>query len=256
MAFQGEVVLITGAASGMGRLAAQRMAKGGAKVAAIDLNEEGLRQTASADPERIRVYPQDVTDVRGVSELVARIEREQGAIDRVYNAAAIMPTGLLLDQSPELINRITEINYFGTVNVTMATLPRMLQRGRGDLIQFASVAGWTPTLHFGAYNASKFAVVAFADVLYHENRGKGVRMVCVCPPPVATPLLDQAKSQPKILDAVGPPLAPDAVLDAIEQGLERGNFWVFPGRGTGFGVALRRWFPGLVWRFAHRIEGI
>ena len=99
-----------------------------------------------------------------------RVESELGPIDRVMNAAAIMPTERLLNQDADLINRIMAINYGGTVNVTMAVLPGMLRRGRGDLVNFASVAGWLPTLHFGAYNASKFAVVAFTEVLYHENR--------------------------------------------------------------------------------------
>jgi NAD(P)-dependent dehydrogenase (short-subunit alcohol dehydrogenase family) len=62
-----------------------------------------------------------------------------------------------------------------------------------DNINFASMAGWMPILYLGAYNASKFAVVAFSEVLYHQNRNRGVRFACVCPPPVSTPLLKQAK---------------------------------------------------------------
>lgn len=253
MAFRGRVALITGAASGMGRLAARRLAAGGAQVAALDVNEAGLRETRG-DDERIRPYVVDVTDARAVGDAVRTVESELGPIDRVMNAAAIMPTDRLLDQSAELIHRIMAINYNGTVNVTLATLPGMLERGRGDLVNFASVAGWMPTLHFGAYNASKFAVVAFTEVLAHENRGRGVRFACVCPPPVATPLLDQAKSQPKVLKQL-PPIAPETVLDAIERDLERGRLMVFPDRVAAFTVWLRRHFPGLLWRNIHRVEG-
>lgn len=255
MAFRGNVALVTGAASGMGRLSCRRLAAAGARVAAVDLNEEGLRETAGTG-DAIRAYAQDVTDARGVEELVGRIESELGPVDRVMNAAAIMPTGFLLDQDTETIHRIMDINYGGIVNVTRAVLPSMLERGSGDVVNFASVAGWSPTLHFGAYNASKFAVVAYSEVLFHENRGKGVRICCVCPPPVETPLLQQAKSKPKMLDRMGKPIAPDEVLDAIEAGLEKGRLFVFPGRGTRFGVLMRRWFPGLVWRIVHRVEGV
>jgi len=254
MAFRGQVALVTGAASGMGRLACRRLAAGGARVAAVDVNEEGLRETAAGAPA-IRACVQDVTDARAVAELVRRVEADLGPIDRVMNAAAIMPTGLLLDQDTALINRIMDINYGGTVNVTRAALPGMLERGRGDLVNFASLAGWSPALHFGAYNASKFAVVAFSEVLHHENRGKGVRMVCVCPPPVDTPLLDQAKSKPKILERMGKPIAPESVLDAIEAGLEAGQLFIFPGRGTRLNVLLRRLFPAFVWRLDHMAEG-
>lgn len=253
MAFHGKVALVTGAASGMGRLAARRLAAGGARVAALDVNEPGLRETRG-DDERIRTVTVDVTDARAVADAVRAVEAELGPIDRVLNAAAIMPTERLLAQDPELVNRIMAINYGGTVNVTLAVLPGMIERRRGDLVNFASVAGWMPALHFGAYNASKFAVVAFTEVLAHENRGRGVRFACVCPPPVATPLLDQAKSQPKVL-ALQPPIAPETVLDAIERDLERGRLMVFPDRNAAVAVWLRRHLPRLVWWNIHRAEG-
>jgi NAD(P)-dependent dehydrogenase (short-subunit alcohol dehydrogenase family) len=278
MAFHGKVVLVTGAGSGLGRLAARRLAAGGASVAGIDIDEKGLEETAAHHEsdgglalgetvsvtgardqllrrQTMRTAVVDVTDGGAVRSEVAKIESELGPIDRVVNAAAIMPTSLLMDQDLDEIHRIMRINYGGVVNVTMATLPGMIERRRGDLIQFASMAGWVPTPHFGAYDASKFAVVAFSEVLYHENRGKGVRIVCVCPPPVATPLLDQATSRPKLL-ATTPPIAPEVVLESIERALEAGKLWAFPGRGTAILWRIRRFLPGLVWRRMHRLEGI
>lgn len=254
MAFNGSVALVTGAGSGMGRLAARQLAAQGARVAALDVNEAGLLETAR-DSSNIRPYPLDVTDEPAVSATVRRIQTELGPVDRVMNAAAIMPTDLLLNQDARLINRITEINYFGTVNITMATLPGMIERGHGDLINFASIAGWLPAMHFGAYNASKFAVVAFTEVLYHENRKSGVRFACVCPPPVATPLLDQAKSQPKVLEGL-PPIAPEKVLSAIERGLERGRLMIYPDMVSAVTQRLRRFFPNLMWLGSHRTEQI
>ncbi|RIL02555.1 MAG: short-chain dehydrogenase [Proteobacteria bacterium] len=253
MAFGGKVALVTGAASGMGRLAARRLASGGAAVAALDVNEAGLALTRG-DDARIHAYAVDVTDARAVAETVRRVESELGPVDRVMNAAAIMPTDRLLEQDAKLVNRIMAINYGGTVNVTYAVLPGMIERRRGDLVNFASVAGWMPSLHFGAYNASKFAVVAFTEVLAHENRGSGVRFACVCPPPVATPLLDQAKSQPKILSEL-PPIQPETVLDAIERDLERGKLMVFPDRNASAAVWMRRHLPRLLWWNLHRVEG-
>jgi NAD(P)-dependent dehydrogenase (short-subunit alcohol dehydrogenase family) len=254
VAFDGRVVLVTGAASGMGRLAARRLAGAGASVAAFDLNEEGLSETA-AGHDSIRARALDVSNARAVADAVAGLEAELGPIDRVYNAAAIMPTAFLLEQDLDDIHRIMHVNYGGVVNVSKAVLPGMIARGRGDLVNFASLAGWIPTPHFGAYNASKFAVVAFTEVLHHENRNRGVRFACVCPPPVRTPLLDQAKSRPKILDEV-PPIEPEVVLDAIERSLEKGRLWVFPGRDSGIAWRLRRFLPGLFWWRLHRIERI
>jgi len=254
MAFRGKTALITGGGSGMGRLACRRLAAAGAKVAAIDVNEEGLRETAR-DQDGIHTYGLDVTDERAVTETIAKIEDELGPLDRVVNAAAIMPTGLLTSQDMRLINRIMEINYCGTVNVTMATLPGMIARGSGDLVNFASIAGWLPAAHFGAYNASKFAVVAFMEVLYNENRKSGVRMACVCPPPVATPLLDQAKSQPKVLE-LAPPIKPEKVLDAIERGLDRGKLMVYPDVSSAITQRMRRFIPNFMWANIRRSEGL
>ena len=254
MGSDARVVVVTGGASGMGRLAARRMARAGAAVAAFDVNEQGLRETASGQ-DGIRIRDLDVSDARAVERALREVESELGPVDRVYNAAAIMPTAFLLDQDVADIHRIMAINYGGVVNVSKAVLPGMLERGRGDLINFASLAGWIPTPHFGAYNASKFAVVAFTEVLHHENRGRGLRFACVCPPPVRTPLLDQAKSQPKLLAEV-PPIEPEVVLDAIETSLAKGRLWVFPGRDSAMAWRVRRFLPGLFWRRLHRIEGI
>jgi NAD(P)-dependent dehydrogenase (short-subunit alcohol dehydrogenase family) len=253
MSFAGQVVFVTGGGSGMGRLAAQRMADSGARVAVVDVNESGLAETAEGF-EGIHTWRLDVTDNQAVLATVKEVEDRLGPIDRVYNAAAIMPTGLLMEQDTETITRIMDVDYNGLVHVAKATLPGMLERGRGDLINFASIAGWGPTMHFGAYNAAKFAVVAFSEVLFHENRGQGVRIIAVCPPPVATPLLDQATSKPKVLE-MGKPIPPGRVLDAIERDLAKGKPFCFPTAQTKLAQIMRRFAPGLVWSMVHRVEG-
>lgn len=254
MAFQGKVALVTGAGSGMGQVAVRRLARQGAKVAAVDLNQKGLEETAQG-LANVRPFACDVSDTRAVRDLIASVEAELGPIDRVVHAAGIMPSGLLTTQTTELILKVMAINYGGTVNLSMATLPGMLERRRGDLILFGSVAGWLPSMHFGAYTASKFAVVSFAEVLYHENRNKGVRIVCVCPPPVKTPLLNQVTSNPKTMD-LAKFLTPDQVIDAIESGIEAGKFFVFPGKEAIWHVRARRFIPDLLWKQMHKIEGI
>ncbi len=249
---QSKVVLITGAASGMGRVAAQRMAQAGAKVAALDLNQEGLRATADGYPT-IRTWSIDVTDAQAVQKTVNEVEAELGPIDRVYNAAGIMPTAHILDQEIETIHRIMAVNYGGVVNIAKATMPKMVERRRGILINFASIAGWVPYLHFGAYNASKFAVVAFTEVLHEETRDSDVQIICVCPPPVDTPLFDQVKSAPAAPNEL-PFLTPERVIDAIEKGIASKKLWVFPGPLTSTMWRIRRFLPRLNWWSLHRIE--
>ncbi len=255
MAFEGKVALITGAGSGMGQLAAWRLAAAGVKVAALDINAKGLAQTAEGKPN-IKTYVLDVTSTEAVNQTVASVEQELGPIDRVINAAAIMPFGKLLDQPTEQIHRLMAINFGGLVNITKATLPGMLKRGKGDFIGFSSMLGQMPTLMTGGYAATKFAVSCFTEVLYHENRNKGVRFVCVCPPAVKTPLLQQAVDTvwPKILDG-NPPIKPEEVLDALEVSLEKGEFWCMPGKNTRLGYVMRRLLPDAVWKNIHKVEG-
>lgn len=255
MALEGRVALVTGAASGMGRLSARRLAEAGAIVAAVDVAEEPLAELARSH-ERVRAHPCDVSDTAAVAKLVAEVEEGLGEIHRVMSAAAIAPSGLLAEQDPEEILRMMRINYGGVVNVTHAVLPRMLGRGRGELVNFGSLAGWLPSPYLGAYNATKFAVNSFSEVLWHENRGRGVKILCVCPPIVETPMLRQMKDGAREMVEAAPRIQPEEVLDAIEAGLDEGRPFVFPGRGTTAAWRIRRWLPGLIWRRLHSTTGI
>lgn len=250
----GKVLFITGAGSGMGQLSAKRALRDGWSVAAVDISASGL--DALGDSPKLLKLVADVTDAAAVQAAVDQTEAMLGPIDRVTNAAAIMPLGLLTEQRLDVINKIMAINYGGLVNVTKAALPKLLARGRGEFISYASMAGHWPILYFGAYGAAKAAVVTFTEVLHHENRDSGVRFVCVCPPTVATPLLKQAKDTvwPKVLD-VFPPITPESVLDEVERSIARGKFWCFPGPLTALVWRMRRLLPGLLWWQVHRVEG-
>jgi NAD(P)-dependent dehydrogenase (short-subunit alcohol dehydrogenase family) len=250
----GRICLVVGAGSGIGRAAARRWAAEGGIVAAADVNEAGLAETARGLPG-IRVRWLDVTEPEAVALAVKEIESQLGPIERVYNGAAIQPTSLLLEQDVNEIHRVMQNNYGGLVNVSLAVLPAMLARGRGVLINFASIAGWIPNLHFGAYNASKFASVAFTEVLHHENRGKGVQILCVCSGGVDTPLRAQGLSKPRILEVGPAPQSPESVIDAIERAIGRDQLFVFARWQTKAGYWLRRFLPGVMWWIDHRTEG-
>jgi NAD(P)-dependent dehydrogenase (short-subunit alcohol dehydrogenase family) len=250
-----KVVFITGAGSGMGQLAAKRALAEGSAVAALDVNTSGLELLGSA--KNLLKLVVDITDPVAVKAAVEQTEKELGPIDRVINAAAIMPLGLLMEQYLNIMHRIMAINYGGLINVAKAALPGMLGRSRGEFISFASAVGYVPAIYFGAYTASKFAVVAFTEVLRNENRKSGVRFACVAPPGVATPLLNlpEGTVRPKSLDQT-PPLSPDEVLDAIESGIARGKFLIMPGLGTKISYLLRRLSPDLAWWLVRKIEGL
>lgn len=253
MPFAGKVALVTGAASGMGQLSAWRLAADDVRVVALDVDEEGLARTARRAPQ-IEPVVVDVRDVDRLDDLVVDVENRLGPIDRVVNAAAIAPARKLAEQQLDEILRVMQINYSGVVTVTKVVLPRMLDRRRGDLIQFGSLAGWVPSQRFGAYSATKAAVISFTETLAHELDGSGLRVVCVCPPVVDTPMLDQVKEHgPKSLERQ-PRIRPEAVLDSIEQALDRGDLFAFPGRGTATIWRVRRFLPSILWKRIDALE--
>jgi NAD(P)-dependent dehydrogenase (short-subunit alcohol dehydrogenase family) len=253
---QDKIVLITGGGSGMGQQAARLCAEAGAVVALLDVNEAGMADTCAMG-STIHAFPADITDFAAVQAATDKIESELGPIFRVYNAAAIMPFGKLIEQDNAVAHKIMDINYGGLLNISQAALPRMVERGEGEFISFASMAGIIPTMITGVYSASKAAVAFHTEILYHENINSGVKFACVCPPPVNTPLLQQGKDThwPKMIEAGPNPVTPVEMINAIEDHLSRDKFWVFYGKGAKLGPLMRRLAPGLIWKQVHDTEG-
>lgn len=247
------VAFITGAASGMGRLYAGRLLAQGWQVAAIDLSADAL--DALGDSRSLLKIVADVRDFTAIDAAARRTEQELGPITRVVNCAAIMPLGAVLDGDPQTVHRLFDINVGGMVNVTKATMPQMLSRGAGEFISFASLAGHVPIFFMGAYGATKAAVVAYTETLYQETRGQGVQVLCVCPPAVQTPLLQQGKDTrwPKFLDVL-PPITPERVIDAVEKAIGTRRFWVFPGWYARPSAIVRRLTPGFLWWVVRMFE--
>ncbi len=247
------VALITGAGSGMGQSCARRLLAAGWSVAALDVDAAGLARLGQS--AQLVTLPVDVRDEAAIEASVERIESRLGPVTRVVHAAAIMPLGPLLEMDAATVRRICEVNFLGLVHVSHATLPRMLARGHGEFVSFASISGQVPIFYMGAYAASKAAVIAYTEVLAQEISGRGVQVLCVCPPAVRTPLLEQGRATrwPRFLD-VFPPITAEAVLDAVDRALRRKRFWVHPGWYTRPSLWARRLAPGLLWRVVRAVE--
>jgi NAD(P)-dependent dehydrogenase (short-subunit alcohol dehydrogenase family) len=253
MSYRSRVAVVTGAASGMGQLSAWRLAADDVRVLAVDVDARGLARTARRVPQ-VDTAVVDVRDVDQVQAVVDEFTARVGPIERLVNAAAIAPARQLADQPVEEIRRVMDINYGGVVTMTKAVLPSMLERGTGDLVQFGSLAGWLPSQRFGAYSATKAAVISFTETLAHELADAGLRIVCVCPPVVDTPLLEQVKEHgPKGLEKQ-PKIRPEVVLDSIERALDRGELFAFPGLGTKTLWRVRRFAPNVLWNRIDSLE--
>jgi NADP-dependent 3-hydroxy acid dehydrogenase YdfG len=156
--------LVTGAAHGLGALAAKRLAAAAWDVVAVDVDEIGLAKTALRSPN-MHVRRCDVTDPGAVADVLAMT----GPVHRVVHAAAITPAGAVLEQPASEIEHVLRTNVLGAVHVTGATLPGMLARGAGELFLCPDPSG-------PAANAAAAAVGAYADALWAEHGGQGVTL--------------------------------------------------------------------------------
>ena len=242
------VAVVTGAASGMGKLMTARLRDAGWAVAAVDL--PGPKLDAVAAETGAAPHPCDVSDDRQVNSTTASIGDQFGAIDRLVNAAGIALSGRIEDLPGDAFERSMNVNYLGTVRWVKAVLPGMRSRGSGEVVLFASLAGWMPTPAMAAYTATKFAVVGFAETLAMELKGSDISLRCVCPAGVQTPMLDDIMAQgiPERLKNLSPIAAPEQVIDAIEASLTRrqNGIYVFPGVPAKLLWRVRRLSPQLL----------
>jgi NAD(P)-dependent dehydrogenase (short-subunit alcohol dehydrogenase family) len=246
------VAVVTGGASGLGRIFALRMAAQGIQVAVVDRNSEALSSVAW-ESSRIHAVRCDVSSSAELSAAFAEIESELGTIDRLVTCAAIMPTSKLAEQDTREIRGVMAVNYGGTVNAVQAVLPAMAQRGAGELIIFGSTGGSVLVPDCGAYCASKAATNLYAEMLIEEMRGSGVRVMLVCPALVDTPLLQQAvaTSNPKVIaDSIAKNrfTDPEFIIDEVEKAFRKRTEILMPGAEAKAVMWLRRMSPGLLWR--------
>jgi NAD(P)-dependent dehydrogenase (short-subunit alcohol dehydrogenase family) len=253
----GKVAIVTGGASGMGQITARRLARQGAKVAIFDVNEKGLQDTA-AESNNITAFRCDISSLQDVEAKVAQVAAELGPIELLVHAAALMPSHKLIDHTHEGMEKLFRINYFGTTYMVRAVLPAMLERRRGRIIAFGSIAGIALVPKMGAYCATKAAVNAYIEVLQNEIRASGVRVHLVCPPAVNTPLVDQtiATDTPgSIIEAKksGRLADPEKMIDAIEKGVRKDQDIIYP-KEAKLLYLWRALLPKLWWKVVMNFE--
>ncbi len=179
-----KVVLITGSSSGFGLLIAARLALKGHKVIATMRNlnkKEELLQRLLDRGGDVQILPLDVTKIGTIRQTVNQVIEEHGRIDILINNAGFGMGGFFEDLSDEEIHEQFDVNFFGVQNVTRVILPYMRRQEKGRIINISSMAGFSASPCFSAYNASKWALEAFSESLYYELKPFGINVVLVEP---------------------------------------------------------------------------
>jgi meso-butanediol dehydrogenase / (S,S)-butanediol dehydrogenase / diacetyl reductase len=183
--------LVTGAAGGIGRAIAGRLAADGYRVAIVDVDEAGLSATSAGAGSQVRPFPADVTDAMAVEDVLAAVTDSWDVPGVVVNAAGISSMALLVDVSEDDWDRHMAVNAKGTFLVMRAALRRMIPRRAGTIINIASVAGIEGSDLLSHYSASKFAVVGLTQAAAKEVARHGIRVNAVCPGLIRTPMQDR-----------------------------------------------------------------
>ncbi len=194
--FAGSSAIVTGGASGIGKALAHELVDRGATVLVADIDEIGARSVAEAATRRrpgaATAIALDVTDPDAVAEAVGRFADHRGGLDFLFNNAGIGIGGEVGDLVLAHWQRVIDVNLMSVVHGVNAAYPRMIDQGRGHIVNTASLSGLVPSPLLVPYSTTKHAVVGLSVGLRVEAAGHGVRVSVVCPGVIETPLLDRA----------------------------------------------------------------
>lgn len=224
-----KVIVITGAGSGIGRELTLQLLKKNANVAGIDIHENALVETqkiAGVGDDRFKGFVLDISDKTKADALPDAVIKHFGAVDGIINNAGIIQKFIHVnDLAIEDINRVMNVNFYGTLYLTKAFLPHFLLRSEAHVVNISSMGGFIPFPGQTIYGAAKAAVKLLTEGLYAELKDTNVRVTVVHPGAIATNITEnsglgkpktEANSQQAKM-ALSAPKAAEIIIKAIEK---------------------------------------
>lgn len=252
------VAVVTGAASGIGRALAVRLAKAGAQLAIADVNEAGLQATARLVQTKCTTHRVDVSDEQRMQDFVQEVVTAHGRANLVINNAGVALLGTFEELSTADIAWLMGVNFWGVVYGTKYFLPVLQQQPTAHLVNVSSIFGIIGFPGQSAYNASKFAVRGFTEALRHELEDSTVRISCVHPGGIKTNIARSARvgaNAQSVKTSLEEghfeklaPTTPEQAAERIVRGIERNEPRILIGSDAGAMERLQRLFPVRYWR--------
>ena len=261
--FENKVVWITGASSGMGEATAYRFAQEGARLIVTALEADLLetvvlrcKELGSPDAKSL---PFDLSDTARLNELADKAWNAFGYIDILYNNAGISQRGTTIETDMSVIRKVMDIDYYAPVVITKNILPRMVERGGGQLVVTTSIAG-----RFGfplrcAYSSAKHALYGFFETVQAETYDQNIRVTIVCPGRVKTNIskyaLEKDGRQHGKMDAgQAGGVTPQQAANKIVKAVYKKKREVMVGRYELIMAYIKQYCPSLASRLARRVK--
>lgn len=257
--FEGRAVVVTGAASGIGRALCRLLLLSGATVHAIDFNKAGLEllMKESPGPGTLHIASLDVCDRAAYALVIEGVQKISKSIDFLFNNAGVTQLGEAQKIPFERWKWVLDINLMGVINGSLLVYPIMIAQGKGHIINTASVAGATGYATAAAYTASKAAVLEFTRSLRAEAKTYGVKISAACPGYVSSGIFTQdrivgADCDAMIRDLPVKMMTPEEAAAGFLKGvISRKNTIVFPFSARCL-WSMSCWAPSLIAPFQKR----
>ena len=196
MNFEGKTVAITGGASGIGRSTVIKFAAAGARVYFGDIDDASAAETVAMTEEvgaeqaggNARFIHLDVGDAASIAAFAEQVEGEAGKADVVVNVAGWDRGEPFLENTPDFIEKVVDINFYGPIRFTRAFLPKMVEAQSGKIVSVSSDAGRVGSMGETVYSGAKGGIIAFSKSLAREMARHRINVNVVCPGPTDTPL--------------------------------------------------------------------
>jgi short-subunit dehydrogenase len=259
MNVQDKVFVVTGAGGGIGGELVKTLLARGATVAAVDLKEESLQkltERVGKDAEKLSTHALNISDRDAVLKLPQAVKKAHDTIDGLINCAGIVqPFVTINDLDFDVIERVINVNLYGTLNMTKAFLPHLLDRPEGYVANVSSMGGFLPVPGQSIYGASKAAVKLMTEGLYAELLDTNVHVSVVFPGATATDItknsgVDAPKaSATDVKKQSAMMLPPDRAAKMIIDGIEKDAFQIFTGKDSKLMNRLYRLNPAFATKF-------
>jgi short-subunit dehydrogenase len=253
MKVQDKVIVVTGGGSGIGRELVLNLLSTGASVAAVDINESALQETlelAGDKGVKLSTHVVDITHKDAVAKLPEQAISEHGAVDGlINNAGIIQPFFRVGDLDYAAIERVMNVNFFGTLYVTKAFIPHLLERPEAHIVNVSSMGGFLPVPGQSVYGASKAAVKLLTEGLHSELLNTNVRVTVVFPGAIATNIAANSGLGQSLEAEHGSgqrpiePLAAGKAAQIIIAGMEQNRYRILVGSDSKFMDFLYRVSP-------------